>query len=105
MLLWIILTIVVIVFTWTIKKNRVKTVNTVLLGIILLFTLAGHWYYLKTKDVQEGAVDLLKNLIEGTSNVEKCLNKEWWDATECVIDEYLELGDNVMDFVNENIDD
>lgn len=25
--------------------------------------------------------------------------------TECVIDEYLELGDNVIDFVNENIND
>ena len=105
MLLWTILTIIVIVFTWTIKKNRVKTVNTVLLWIILLFTLAGQGYYLQRKDVQKGAMDLLRNLIEGTSNVENCLNKKWWDATECTINEYLKLGDNVIDFVNENIDD
>ena len=105
MLLWIILTIVVIVFTRTIKKNRVRIVNTILLWIILLFTLAGHWYYLQMKDVQKGAIDLLRNLIEGTSNVEKCLIKDGWDATECTIKEYLKLGDNVIDFVNENIND
>ena len=105
MLLGIILTIVVIVFTRTIKKNRVRIVNTILLWIILLFTLAGHGFYLQNQDIHSRSMDLLKNLIDGTANVEKCLDKEGWYATECTIDEYLKLGGNVLDFVNENIND